>query len=216
MTRSRTMSRGQKISGDLQGVSRSMVSRAVKDVLSTRIEHKQITASNAYTDFATAGVVTSPLQAIGQGDDINARTGDAIIVERMKLRFTLKASTTVSSASYSARIIVFSDTLNQGAIPAVTDVLASADVSSGFSQTAVQQKRFKIYVDQRFALVGGASNALVVYDRDLELQRRVFYTAASGATSHGKNAIFILFISDAAVLGTNQYKWGHATSYTDA
>ncbi len=195
-------------------LSRGVVSRAVKDVLSSRAEHKRITATNAYADLSTAGAVSSPLQAIGQGDDINARTGDQILVERMKFRVTFQLNA-ANFSFYTARVIVVSDTLNNGSIPAVTDILATADVLSGYSQTAAQQHRFKVLIDQRVSLVGQTTTAVVNYDKDMKLNKRVYYNAASGATSHGRNAIFILFIADTASAGVNRFKWSHETTYTD-
>ena len=195
-------------------IPRGVVSRAVKDVLSSRAEHKQITAVNAYADLATAGAVSSLLQAIGQGDDINARSGDQILVEKMKLRIVFK-NTAGAGSGNTARVLLVSDTLNQGSVPAVTDILASADVLSGFTQTAAQQHRYKVLLDHRVATVSNTNAQVVCVDRELRLNRKVFYTAASGATSHGRNAIFILFITDAASAGSIQVKWSHQTSYLD-
>lgn len=210
------MVKGSSSRAEIQGrVTKGVVSRAVRDVLSSRVEHKRITATNAYADFATAGAVASPLQAIGQGDDINGRSGDTILVEQMMIRAVFK-NNPGSYAGVVVRFMVVSDTLNQGTAPAVTDILASADVNSGYNQTARQQNRFKILHDFRTSLVGQTNTQVVTHDRFLSLNRKVFYSAASGASSHGRNAIFVLFISDSASANVVQYKWSHDTQYTDS
>ena len=199
-------------------VTKPNIHRAVKEALSARVEHKRLTNVGAYSNLATAGVVNSITQAIAQGDDIGNRSGDAILLESIRLRVVFADLDPVSSSPsrYVGRVILFSDTQAINTAPAVTDVLASADVLSGIQVAFRQQHRFKVYLDELVGVNNISSRMYQIIDRTFKINKKVFYTAASGSSSNGRNSFYALFITDTAVATVHQYKWSYELQYTDS
>lgn len=191
------------------------LSKAVKDVLNSRVEHKRAIGTSTYTDFSSSGTVVAITQAIGQGDDINARSGDTINLEKGVFRFVVK-NDQGSLFNYVGRIIIFSDSMCNGALPSVTDVLASAVPHSGFATTTRQAGRFKIYYDKMVCCYSGTQSGLQAHVASLNINKRVHYLGSSGSSSNGKGSFFALFISDVAVTMTSVYKWSYDLQYTDS
>jgi hypothetical protein len=100
----------------------------------------------------------------------------------------------------SVRIIVFTDTQNNGGNPTVLDVLNTAEILSPFSVIQQLTRRFTIHADNiRNFTAGGVQQ--MVFNIQRNINKRVFYNAAGDTPSaNGKNALFMLIITDA---GTN-------------
>jgi hypothetical protein len=191
------------------------LSKAVKDVLASRVEHKRVIGTAAYADLSTSGTIGAITQAIAQGDDLNARSGDTILLEKGVFRFVFK-NEQGSLSNNVVRVIIFSDSMCNGTNPSVTDVLASASPISGLTTTTHQANRFKIYYDKMVCCYSGTQSGLQSHVVSLNFNRRVHYLGSSGSSASGRNSMFVLFITDIAVTSTIAYKWSYDLQYTDS
>ena len=93
--------------------------------------------------MATAGTVQA-LNLMGQGDTVSTRDGNSIKLQSITARLTFNIA--AAGSSQTVRCLFFYDTQNQGAAPAVTDVLVAADPDSLMNLTSYPG-RFKIIRD---------------------------------------------------------------------
>jgi len=197
----------------LAPAGRPVTKSAVKQILQSRQELKVnssgITAGIAFT---VAGVVT-PLDTVGQGDNLNQRNGDTIRFQHLRLQITSFEPT--ANASSTWRLIVFHDTMANGASPAVTDVLDSANFNAPFNGINLQRRRFKVLHDRTHVMVGTQPNQEVNDIVDIPLKMTRYYNDATAtSTNIGKNALFALIISSNAT--TSVYARNFQIRYTDS
>ena len=205
-----------KMVGQKKMVTKANISKVVKDVLDSRVEHKRTTSTGVYAQITTTGVVNAITQSIVQGDDISNRSGDTILVESIRLRVVFNdQDPVINDIAFVGRVILFADMQALGTAPAVTDVLASADVLSGYNTPYKQQSRFKIYLDELVGVYNNSVSRYQIVDRIFKVNRKVCYVAASGSSSNGKGSLYALFISD--ITNTlSRYKWSYDIQYTDS
>jgi len=186
---------------------------AVKQILQSRQELKvNSSGTTAGVAFTTAGVVT-PLDTVGQGDDINQRSGDTVQLKHLRLQISAYEPTANVSSTW--RLIVFSDTMANGAAPAVTDVLDSASFASPYKGINAQRRRFKILHDKLHVLVGTQPNQEVFDIVDIPLNITRYYNDTTAtSTNIGKNALFALVISSNGT--TSVYARNFQIRYTDS
>jgi hypothetical protein len=189
--------------------------RVVKDIINGNIEHKYGTVSVAETVVTTAGSVKLITQNITQGDDVNNRTGDMITIDHLKLVINVRNTDTAATNIFSTRIILFADNLNVGAAPAVGDVLNSAALTSGYSPISASKNRFRIYADFIIDSVSNTNTATVSKDLTYKINRKCFFSAASGSSSNGKGSLFMLEICNFAS-ANNVMSYGWELKYSDA
>jgi hypothetical protein len=187
--------------------------QAVKQILLSRQEKKiltsGITTGNAFSNTGTM----IPLDTISQGDDIGQRSGD--VIRHLHLHMQVVSYEPIVNTSSVWRLIVFSDTMANGAAPAVTDVLASASFIASYNPLNLQRHRFKILYDKSHIMVGGNANqeANAIVDVDLNTTRYFNDTSAS-STNIGRNALFALIISSNAATCIYSRSW--QLQYTDS
>jgi hypothetical protein len=187
--------------------------QSVKQILQSRQELKVNSSGNTGSiAFTTAGTII-PLDTVGQGDNINQRSGD--IVRIQFLRFQITGYEPTANTSSTWRLIIFSDGMANGAAPAVTDLLDSAVFTAPYAGINVQRHRFKIYHDKTHTMVGGQPNQEVTDIVTLPLKLTRYYNdATSTSTNIGKNALFALVISSNAA--TSVYARNYQIRYTDS
>lgn len=188
----------------------------VRNMMESRLEHKRTTAVGVYADLATAGVVNTISMAVAQGDDIGNRAGDLIRPRNLRIRAEFRNSQGVFS-SFTARVIIFQDTMCNGSTPAVTDLLSTASPLSGWNPTTKQASRFKVLYDRVVTPVAQTDKELVYVTADITMGGVIHYlggTAAAG--SQGRGSLFALFIADTALANTYQFAWSYDFVYTDA
>lgn len=191
--------------------------RRVRQILDSRLEHKRSTSVGAFADLSTSGVVNPITSALAQGDDITGRTGDLIRMGKLKLRLELQSNSGTVGLAYAVRFIVFQDTLCNGAVPAVTDLLDSANVLSGYNVVNRQSGRFKVLHDSMLTSVSGTPSARVCREIDIRMKGVQHYIGSAGAAaSLGRNSPFVLIVSDAASAGVYRYSWSYDYDFTDA
>lgn len=202
----------------------SNVRQVVKSILDSKAEHKQAVFDFSASSLA-AGVVTDLTEAIIQGDGVDQRSGNQIVVQQIDFHMTSIAAVEKTSC---LRCILFVDRINIGSRPVVTDVLSVANPSSSFAQSGRVQNRFKILADfylktssATAAFVAGSGSGITsglpkvdtCYHK-IRLNDKVFYNAATAvAGANGKGAIHMIFIdiSDSATT----YRLGMNIAYTD-
>jgi len=198
------------------------VRKVVKSILDSRVEHKQITFDFSATSLS-AGVVTNITEGIVQGDGVNNRSGNQIIVDHIDFHISAVSAANVSSY---LRVILLVDRINLGSRPSVTDVISTAVPSSSYAVQGRVQNRFKILAD--FNLLTSQANnsngtnvilsglpAIAATKHTIRLRDKVYYNAATAvAGANGKGAIHMLFIDQ-----TNSgctYTVGMNIAYTDS
>lgn len=186
--------------------------QAVKQILRANQEVKQL------ANFLVGGVPIStggtifPLTPIPQGDGINNRSGNAVILKDMRLQVT--AFQPVVATSNTFRIMVFMDSMASGAAPTVGDVLEQVSFTSPLNANNRQRNRFKILCDVTKTLVGGTIYQEVTEVCQMKLKGTRYFNDASGAVSNsGRNSLFFLVIG-AANTGTFAYQF--CVRYTDS
>lgn len=207
--------------------SKPDVRRVVKSILDARVEHKQAIFDFSTTSLA-AGVVTNLTEAIVQGDGVDQRSGNQIIVD--KIDFTVR-SIAGSNAISTLRVILLVDRINLGSRPVVTDILSIADPASSYAVQGRVQNRYKILADFHLLTSQSTDNnatpltvinfhangtpAVAVKQHRLRLKDKVFYNAATAvANANGKGAIHMLFVDTSNAACT--YRVGMNLAYTDS
>jgi hypothetical protein len=144
---------------------------------------------------------TFMVSSIAQGDTIQERTGNCINLHSI-LRNVVYTMTT----SCTVRILLYRDRFNEGAFPAVNDVLENQDVTSPYNfQNVVQRKRFIILHDesQNFTTGGKLTHTSM---KSIPHECKVYYSGATSAISNMRaNNIFMIVITDQATPGSINY-----------
>lgn len=192
------------------------VAKQVRQILASRVEHKNAVGLTNNIDWSSSGVVSLLSTDIAQGDNIGNRSGDSI--RPLKLTFRITSFNTVNGAARIFRFIVFQDTMSYGSTPIVTDVLATADYMSPFNAPNQQAKRFKILCDHYGANVFSAADQVVEITKVIKMKGVIQYiSTAAAAASAGKNTIYVLFINDSTGAANQyMYKWSYQLEYLDA
>ncbi len=195
-----------------RGTSQRNLKQVVRSMLDARIEHKRADVFFA-VNSAAAGAVTPLTQGITQGDDISQRSGDRIILEKISIYITSLNIRLINLPS-TLRVIVFEDKLNTGSVPAVTDVLSSADYTDGYNVLNLQSSRFKVLKDAFIVTVSGQTNHAVTNEWHFKVRDHIQYNGGTNvAGANGRGALFMLFI-DGGAFAT--YRVGVNLTYSDA
>lgn len=183
-----------------------MTKKAVRDMLEAQVERK-MSIGTLNSTATTAGFLTY-FSSIGQDDTLSGRTGDKIRLKQVD--WTFSYSDTVLSV---CRFILLVDRLNQGAAPAVTDILSSATVQAHLQPVNRLQNRFKILADVILDVAPGARQYLT-RKGTIKLDIPTYFNGTSAAlASAGKNAMFLLCVGGQA---TGGIAVNVAQTYTDA
>lgn len=102
------------------------------------------------TQFTSAGLVVL-MNGVAQGSDFTNRIGQKICMKSLLARFWISPSGNTASGDI-ARVMVVYDTQpnSSGSVPAVTDILTSADCFSGINLN--NRDRFKVILDKKIAM----------------------------------------------------------------
>lgn len=186
----------------------------VKGMLEHEQEQKRFNVSIASVVLTTAGLVQPVTQHIIQGDSLITRDGNQLILKELDLAWYASQATAVPRLY---RMICFVDTMNNGTLPAVTDVLTAATPISGYNVTNLENGRFKILVDDQVATVGTSASGAFFRRHKLKLNKKIMYLGTTFVTgANGKNSIWVLTIADSILAADtlNQLDW--AIKFTDS
>ena len=175
-----------------------IAAKVANAVILNRAEHKIFTFNQAFTTWGTAGTVIPITQGLTQGDNIDNRSGDKITLTSCSISLT--AAVNALSVSSTVRLIYFLDTMANGSVPTVADVLQSVSTVGRYQSINLLKHRFKILWDITIPLVATASNHVVHKERMFRIKSPVYFQdGANIAGANSKNGMFCIALSDAAV-----------------
>lgn len=202
-----------KSSRKRNGVASKAIQAAVNRAITAKVERKQFIYSQGSTVSSATGTTYPLSQGIVQGIQLNQRIGNKVILREIHL----KATVNLPSAAIvgTLRCVLYADKLNVGVQPGTTDVLQSSTVVAPISLTSQINKRFNVFYDQSIPLVTGGGDQNVVIDKTVKTMLPVDYFGTTNANgSNGRNAIFILFVTDLAATQP-VYAFDALLSYND-
>jgi len=178
----------------------------VAAVINTQLKNFDFQPYSASSISSTGGVFSISgglIQGVSNGQYV----ANEIHAKRLQIQGEIQLGTTPLNTML--RIIVFQDTSCNGAVPAVTDVLATANVNSFYNIVNMnpEKQRFVVHHDERYC-IGTAWQQLLCVTRDMVIQPHgeakndeiLYQNPFNGSTAAlNKNNLFILAISDQAV-----------------
>ena len=175
--------------GGLWGLAKKAASGVVKYYLNP--EYKFLEAINTITPVTTGKI--QPLSIIPQGDQNTQRSGNEIKVTSLLMRATMSKATAATSTKI--RLIIFSDVSSNGALPALADVLQTANQDSPINR--VNGTRFTVLCDKSYIVDGSTpKKQLYIYKK---LQHHIHYlTTDNTNASLGQGQIYLAAITDEA------------------
>jgi len=182
-------------------------------MLDARREIKYITLNDESIVAADGGV--GPLsQRIISGDTANTRDGSQIQLKQIECRLQLVMNT--SATTDFVRFVLFLDRQNNGATPAVTDVLVAADPNANYTHSVVVTKRYRILKDFTVPLSNVGSNRAIVRDFKVKCRDTVSYQGTTDtAASNSRNAVYFLIMGDLTSIQTS-FNLDTGIQYTDS
>lgn len=168
-----------------------------------------LSTGNFYTTTGTVAL----LSAVAQGDDITNRTGRSIRLTHFNYRIRVLRGAGATQSAW-VRQIIFAD-MNAvdsaaGALPAVVDVLATANIDS-FRAMAYDQGRFKVISDVTRIIGVPGDRDNFFYDGSWSPEaHHIDYVGTTGnQAAAGKGNLYILFIADQ--VASNAMTIGYST-----
>jgi len=175
-----------------------IAAKVANAVILNRAEHKIFTFNQAFTTWGAAGTVIPITQGLTQGDNIDNRSGDKITLTHCSI--SLIAAVNPLAVSSTVRLLYFLDTMANGSVPTVADVLQSVSTVGRYQSINLLKHRFRMLWDVTIPLVATASNHVVHKERDFRIKSPVYYQdGANIAGANSKNGMFCIALSDAAV-----------------
>ena len=175
------------------------------------VEDKKFDVSSNAALTTTPTVVN--LSNIAQGNDYVNRSGDSILAQRIEFKGLLLGNT--NSTGHAARVLIVVDHDQRGTDPVVTDVLASATITSLSNPLA--GNRFTILydhvvtLDQDFATVAPtyvmARALFPAMDRKYNQHLKYISTAGADASNYEGALYMMAFCGDASNGPTLYYDW---------
>ncbi len=170
-------------------------------------ERKIIDFGLVATALTPAGLVTY-LSGVAQGDTSVSREGLRINLLSMQLKFYFHSdfAQVNRQASHKGRLLIFVDTMNQGALPAVTDVLEAANCLA-FKEHE-NMRRFRTLYNKVFrvphagwemntldVIIPWEGNKQINYYKKFKKPLKVEFTGVGNLVNDaGRNAIFALWL----------------------
>jgi len=187
-------------------------------------ERKVIDVAQTLTPVNTTGSVTL-LNGVATGDDFTDRDGRKILMTALQLRgIAYRDTATGQNLPDLIRIMIVEDLQANGAAPAVTDILKTAEPTSFMNMN--NRDRFKVHFDRQLpismstvagtsALSNGGVHNISVYKK---LNASVtFQGTANTIASIATSSFFLVTIGNIAA-GTNDsaFLWSSRIRFIDA
>jgi hypothetical protein len=172
------------------------MAKSIKRLVNTEIKCSELTASG--TAITNSGVIKQ-LTALAQGDTSITRDGDSLRILKSTLRMVLVKN--ASATQTNVRIIVVRDRMNQGAAPAVTDILNTASPYFGIAIEQKNRDRFTFLYDKLFCINQlVASTTMAVQDVfHVNNPKHVHYSGVDATdASAGPGSVWLLAIANEA------------------
>lgn len=173
---------------------------------------RKVQISSAGSAVVTAGSVASLSHIITQNASGAGRIGTTLNMRHFRYCFTVSIP-----PLGTIRYILFRDTISNGTNPAVTDVLNSATVLSGYNPIYRDNKRFVILKDIVLSNTSDGAFAIQqVHVSNLRQNCKVSYIGNTGSTTdNGPNAYYALSVGQNLVAGTAASNQDWEFEYTD-
>ena len=180
----------KKFANNSYNVANKALTLANKVKRLINVEFKTHDIANTFA-VSSAGVINT-LSFIDQGSDDNERDGNKIRAKS----FLFRAYGEHDSAGEPAqliRVIIFRDNMQRGAVPAVTDVLETANVLSPLNKDG--DGRFTVLHDRMITVTSDKSQAFTKKYRAIDFHLN--YTGTTGiAANMGPGNIYLLAVSN--------------------
>ncbi len=165
----------------------------LKGIINSELKYNDTTATNL--PISSAGSIQQ-LTDISQGTDNNQRNGNSLLMKSVFIRGKVELAD--SDVSCQLRMIIFRDTMNQGSIPLVGDVLNNVGSTiSVFSPLNENRPgRFKIVYSKLFTLNKNGMDSHI-FKTFIKTDKHIKYTGPLGSDEF-KNQYYILLISSEA------------------
>ncbi len=193
------MAKGNR--GSLNRSSKSGRSSRVSKALRIISQREPFGVVITYNTVPTLVGAIANLTQIAQGDGLNTRSGDKVLIDKIHVRCNILAT-----ATSNWRYVVFRDRYNTGTTPTVGDVLAGPTVASPYSTiNVIQQKRFTILMDKvmSFSSAGSLSGT---FKRCINVNQPTYYSGSSATANQAAGQIYVLVISDVATAGAHAFE----------
>ncbi len=181
-----------------------------RDMKNREFKFEESTINDAVV--STTGTIQGQIFTIPQGDDIESRDGNKIVLTSINARFiaTLPATSTVTETADVIRVVLVVDNSANGALPSVADILSLTDIQA--FKNLNNTDRFRTILDKTIAInaLAGGSNGTThqSFSRDIsfkffkKLNLPIKYTGTSGLIGTiASNNIVCLYISEAGFVG---------------
>lgn len=179
-----------------------------------RKEKKVYSVTAGYTD-TVAGVLSVLTQGILPGDGANNRDGSQIQPFQWLLNITFISG--IGSTNSAHRFIVFMDTLSNGVYPTVANLLDGSAWNSTYAILNDQQNRFKILHDETVGVVGASNSAVTHRQIKKRLKGTISYNGTTSVeAANGKNAIYMITLTDSITVSTASVNYYFSVHFTDA
>lgn len=193
--------------GQVAGVASKalQIANQVKGLIN--VEIKQFNGSGT-SSVSSAGTVI-PLSNIAQGDDDGERDGRSI----KGVNLSLKAYLTHNSSGLAeqiVRVMIVTDRAPQGTAPAVTDVLASANVIAHRNLAYAKQ----IHVLHDSLLTVNESDDYKMFNRFIKRNMKIDYTGTAAA-HYGDGNLFLVLVSNEASVNYPDFIYNFRLRYVD-
>lgn len=189
--------------GNIGRVAFKMVRRLKRDInLKSELKFVDLLGTFSNTVITNAGSLQY-ITGISQGSNTFNRLGSRITLESVLIRISVYPST-VTLTGNSLRLIVFQDKNNQGASPAIGDLLAGSNPTVN-PLVANNTMRFRIIADRLYSVIADEcvnDKIYVKLSRNRSLVNPIQYSGTAAAvTSAGQGALFWLLASEDLVNG---------------
>lgn len=175
--------------GSMWTLAKKAASKVVRHFLNP--EYKFLDVQPAFS-ITNTGTVFADTSYVAQGDAATNRNGNSIKITSMLTRLAFIWNTAAASGS-AVRLIFFTDASSAGVVPAVTDVIQSANVQAPMNR--LNGSRFKVIRD--YTIVLSSDKPRVNIESFKKMSHHIKYLDGTAtATSLGQGPIYMLAISN--------------------
>lgn len=208
------------------------VKRFIKSVVRRMSEVKYNWASNVLAQDAATPAIINITPTFAQGTTKQTRIGDKIRYKFMQFRSTLACfyNGNIAQPVLRVRVIGFWTRINLPAVPGLLDILDANNVLSSIRNTAVRVWMDKTYLMAKYAdadyqqdntwnpSLAPGMPFMVKMKKKFRVKNNVaFRNAANTLPEDPKDNAYIIFFSDAALIGqaTLTFNWFNRMSFID-
>jgi len=208
------MKNKNQVTGKKSMVTKAQLRQAIRGF---EVKSRELKYTNPITtgSYSAAGIMYSITQTVTQGDSAQQRDGNSINLKSIEFVWQSQLNT---SANFDwARLVIFIDTQNTGADPAVSQLLMSAVSGAPHERFVFITKRYRVLFDEVVTLTNSGSNKITHIKHKLKLKdHHVEYLGTTNAqASNGPGAVYALLLADASV-NFSAYSLNVALKYYDA